>query len=265
MKNVLTIAGSDSSGGAGIQADLKTMCALGVYGMSAITAITAQNTCEVRSVLPVSPDMVVAQIAAVFDDIRVDAVKIGMIVNAGIAGAVADLLVSRSVSNIVLDPVMVAKSGGRLIDERAARETMRLAGIASIITPNLHEAELLAGMTIKTHDDMETAARVIQKQGIGCVLVKGGANRDDADDFLLDGEHGEWLRCSRIPTKNIHGAGCTLSSAIACYLALGESVGEAARCGKRFVTEAISRSLSIGKGNGPLGHLAALYRRAGLA
>lgn len=265
MKNTLTIAGSDSSGGAGIQADLKTMCALGVFGMSAITAITAQNTCEVRSVMPLPPDIVAAQIAAVFDDIPVDAVKVGMIVNADIARAVAEVLVAHSAKNIVLDPVMVAKSGGRLIDETAARETMRLAEFAAIITPNLHEAELLAGIPINSHDDMEAAAKIIQKQGVDNVIIKGGANSDDADDYLLHGEEGEWLRCPRVPTNNIHGAGCTLSSAIACYLALDYSVPDAVRQAKKYVTQAIIHSISLGKGNGPLGHLALLYQQAGLA
>lgn len=262
MKNVLTIAGSDSSGGAGIQADIKTMSALGVFGMSAITALTAQNTSEVRAVMSIPSDFVVAQIAAVFDDIRVHAVKVGMIVNSEIARAVADFLFIRSAKNIVIDPVMVAKSGGRLIDASATKETMRLAKIATIITPNIYEAELLSGKSITSQSDMEKAAKIIQEQGIDNVIVKGGASRENADDYLLCGDEGEWLRCPRIPTNNIHGAGCTLSSAIACYLARGHSTADSVHKAKDFVTHAIRHSIPLGKGNGPLGHLSSLYQKA---
>ncbi len=264
MKNVLTIAGSDSSGGAGIQADLKTMCAFGVFGMSAITSLTVQNTCEVRAVMAAPADIVRGQIDAVFDDIDVHAVKIGMVVNADIAGAVTDALLSRRARNIVVDPVMVSKSGGRLIDDDAVRETMRAAKTAALITPNMLEAALLAGMEVRSHRDMEAAARVIQAQGVANVLVKGGGSARHADDFLLMGTEGVWLRCERVPTRNVHGAGCSLSSAIACGLALGQDVGRAVREAKGYITQAIRDSFSPGKGGGPLGHLAELYRRAGM-
>lgn len=264
MKNVLTIAGSDPSGGAGIQADLKTMGALGVFGMSAITALTVQNTREVRAVAPVSGDMVAKQIEAVFDDITVDAVKVGMIVNAEIAQAVTGVLRARKARNVVVDPVMVAKSGGRLIDDDAVKETLRLAEIATVVTPNLLEAALLADMEINTHADMEEAARKIQKHGVRNVMVKGGANRDDADDYLLADDAGFWLRCPRVPTENVHGAGCTLSSAIACRLALGKDIGQSVRDAKNYVTQAIRDSFRLGGGGGPLGHFAGLYRRAGM-
>lgn len=264
MKNVMTIAGSDSSGGAGIQADIKTMSALGVFGMSAITALTEQNTSEVRAVMSVPADVVAGQIAAVFDDIRVDAVKIGMIVNADIARAVLDELKSREVRHVVVDPVMVAKSGGRLIDDDAVKETMRLAEVAEIMTPNLYEAELLADMKIESHADMEEAARRIQRHGVRNVMVKGGAHQEDADDYLLVENKGTWLRCPRVPTKNVHGAGCTLSSAIASYLALGKDTADAVHAAKDYVTQAIRDSFRLGKGGGPLGHFAALYRRANI-
>ncbi|MCD7898066.1 MAG: bifunctional hydroxymethylpyrimidine kinase/phosphomethylpyrimidine kinase [Planctomycetaceae bacterium] len=263
MKHVLTIAGSDPSGGAGIQADLKTMCALGVYGMTAITALTIQNTREVRGVDAVSPDTVKGQIAAVYDDIRVDAVKIGMVVNAGISATISAELLGRKAKNIVLDPVMVSKSGGRLIDDDAVQETMRLAPAAVVITPNIKEAELLSGMRIVHHGDMETAAKIIQDHGAINILIKGGARETDADDYLLLGKERIWLRSDRVPTKNLHGAGCTLSSAIACFLAKGLKVREAVEAAKDYVHQAIRDSLTVGGGVGPLGHLQALYRRTG--
>ncbi len=260
MKNVLAIAGSDSSGGAGIQADLKTMCALRVYGMTVITAVTAQNSLGVTAFETVTPEIVAAQIAAVFTDIRVDAVKIGMIANAGIAKVVADQLAARKAANIVLDPVMVAKSGSRLIDKKAEQETLRLAASAAVITPNLQEAALLAAIKVKNHADMEEAALRIQAKGVNNVLVKGGALADDADDFLLMGDEKIWLRQQRINTRNIHGAGCTLSSAIAARLALGDSLLPAVQNAKRYVTLAIENSFKIGAGPGPLGHMAEFYR-----
>ena len=264
MKNVITIAGSDCSGGAGIQADIKTMCAHGVFGMSAITALTVQNTQEVRAVMPVPADIVQGQIEAVFDDIRVDAVKVGMVVNADIARAVAETLLAREAGNIVVDPVMVSKSGGRLIDDNAVRETMRVAAVAKLITPNMREAALLAGIPVHSHHEMERAARVIQGQGVANVLVKGGGSDTHADDFLLYGNEGVWLRCARVPTRNLHGAGCSLSSAIACGLALGKDVGSAVEDAKKYITQAIRDSFAPGKGGGPLGHLAEIYRKAGL-
>lgn len=263
MKHVLTIAGSDPSGGAGIQADLKTMCAFGVFGMSAITSLTVQNTQEVRDVMAVPARIVRGQIDAVYDDIRVDAVKVGMIVNADIASAAAEALARHAAVNIVVDPVMVSKSGCPLIDDDAVKATLRIAAHSALMTPNLREASLLAGMEVKDHAGMEEAARRIREQGIDNVLVKGGGLREDADDYLLIGGDGRWLRCERVPTDNLHGAGCTLSSAIACCLALGMDVPDAVDKAKAYVTRAIRDSYAVGKGVGPLGHLAELYRRAG--
>ncbi len=260
MKNVLAIAGSDSSGAAGIQADLKTMAALGVHGMTAITAITAQNSRGVTAVEVISPGMVKAQIAAVFDDIQIDAVKVGMIANADIAKVVSEEIEKRKARQIVLDPVMVAKSGSRLIDREAEEETLRLAQHAAVVTPNLQEAVLLAGMEIKSQPDMEKAAELIQAKGARNVLVKGGARKEDADDFLLLGKEKIWLRCQRVKTANINGAGCTLSSAIACRLALGDPLLQAVQSAKRYVTRALEHSYQIGFGPGPLGHMVEFHR-----
>ncbi|MCD8352593.1 MAG: bifunctional hydroxymethylpyrimidine kinase/phosphomethylpyrimidine kinase [Planctomycetaceae bacterium] len=264
MKHVLTIAGSDSSGGAGIQADLKTMCAFGVFGMSAITAITVQNTQEVRGVMAVPPETVAGQIDAVYDDIRVDAVKVGMVMNAPVATAISDTLARHGAVNIVVDPVMVSKSGCPLIDDDAVQATIRLASRAVLTTPNLREASLLAGMEVTDHTGMEEAARRMRAKGIENVLVKGGGLTEDADDYLLLGDSGMWLRCDRVPTTNLHGAGCSLSSAVACGLAKGRDVHDAVTAAKAFVTQAIRDSLSVGKGVGPLGHLSEVYRRAGV-
>jgi phosphomethylpyrimidine kinase len=264
MHTALTVAGSDPSGGAGIQADLKTMCAFGVFGMSAVTALTIQNTRSVSGVHEVPADMVRGQIEAVFDDIPPDAVKVGMVANAGIAAAIREALEKRDVPRLVIDPVMVSKSGCRLIHDDAVKETVRLMRTAVLVTPNLPEASLLADMDITTKDDMREAARKIQILGVQGVLVKGGALRGDADDFLLIGNDELWLTCPRIATRNTHGTGCTLSAAIVCGLAQGLSVTEATIQAKRYVTEAIKNGVDIGHGVGPLGHMAALAKRAGL-
>lgn len=259
MKNVLTIAGSDSGGSAGIQADLKTMCALGVFGMSAITAITVQNTMEVRAVHDIPPEVVAGQIEAVFDDIRVDAVKVGMVVNPHIARAIRTTLEKYGAENVVVDPVMVSKGGSRLLFEDSQKEIVLLSASAAVITPNLFEAELLAGMPIKTRDDMRRAACAIRDQGVNNVLVKGGRLDGDADDFLLH-ENGEtWLECPRIHTRNTNGTGCTLSSAIACGLAKGMDLEQAVIHAKDYVTQAIKDGLDVGRGAGPLGHMVRLY------
>ena len=257
MKHVLTIAGSDSCGCAGIQADLKTMTALGVFGMSAITAITVQNTREVRAVHELPPEIVTGQIDAVFDDIAVDAVKVGMVANAAVARAIREALDRRRPANVVVDPVMVSKSGCRLLSDGAVQEIMRLVASASLVTPNMPEAELMSGMKIRDRADMPAAARAIRAKGAVNVLVKGGRLTDSADDLLLLDDREIWLNCPRIPTRNVNGTGCTLSSAIACGLAKGHSVEEAVREGKRYVTEGIRFSLDIGQGPGPLGHFAA--------
>ncbi len=264
MHTVLTIAGSDSSGGAGIQADLKTMCAFGMFGMSAITALTIQNTQSVRGMHEVPPDVVAGQIDAVFDDITVDAVKVGMVVNADIARAIRTSLAKRNVARLVVDPVMVSKSGCRLIHDDAVRETILLMKSAVLVTPNLPEASLLAGFDIHTKDDMRKAAYTIRDLGVAGVLVKGGALDGDADDFLLTSEGERWLPCPRIKTRHTHGTGCTLSAAIACGLAQGLSPTEATVQAKAYVTQTIRDGVDIGHGVGPLGHMVALSHRAGL-
>jgi hydroxymethylpyrimidine/phosphomethylpyrimidine kinase len=265
MKNVLTIAGSDSSGGAGIQADLKTMCALGVYGMSVITAVTAQNTQGVYGVQEISADMVDGQIRAVFEDIRVDAVKVGMVSSEEIIKTIRERLLDLGAKNIVVDPVMVSKSGYPLLREEAARAIHGLTEIADVVTPNIPEAEILAGFSIKTEEDMRRAAGVIAERGAKNVLVKGGHRMaEGAGDLLLTGGNFIFLRAERIDTKNTHGTGCTLSAAIASRLALGDTVEAAVRAAKNYITQAIIDSYDVGKGTGPVGHLSALYRRAGM-
>ena len=263
VKNVLTIAGSDCSGGAGIQADLKTMCALGVYGMSAVTAVTVQNTQKVYAVQEMSPAIVAGQIDAVMDDIPVDAVKIGMMANAGNIRVIHDRLLARRTANIVLDPVMISKSGCSLLDREAEDELRRLIPAADLVTPNMMEAGALAGMKVTDRDAMREAARAIAGLGAKNVLVKGGLLEGDADDLLLLDGVEEWLRSPRVDTGNIQGTGCSLSSAIACHLARGETLRAATEKAKAFVTRALRDSLSIGRGVGPLGHMVQLYREAG--
>ena len=265
MKNVLTIAGSDSSGGAGVQADLKTMCALGVYGMSVITAVTAQNTQGVYGVQEIDTDMVDRQIRAVFEDIRVDAVKVGMVSSVEIIRTIRERLRALGAKNIVVDPVMVSKSGYSLLREEALPAIRELTEIADVVTPNIPEAEILAGFPIKTEEDMRRAAGIIAAQWAKNVLIKGGHRvGDGAGDLLLAGGNFVFLRADRIDTKNTHGTGCTLSSAIACRLARGDGVEDAVRAAKDYITQAIIDSYEAGKGTGPVGHLAALYRRAGM-
>ena len=265
MKNVLSIAGSDSSGGAGIQADLKTMCALGVYGMTVITAITAQNTRGVYGVQEIDSPMVAAQIDAVFTDISVDAVKIGMVSSVDIIRTIRASLLDCKAKNIVVDPVMVSKSGYNLLKPEALEAVQELAAIADVLTPNIPEAELLSGLSIKTEEDMQAAARKIAGMGAKHVLVKGGHRvGSDAADLLFTGGNFIRLQTTRIDTKHTHGTGCTLSSAIACRLALGDSVEKAVRVAKDYITEAIRDAYPVGGGNGPVGHLAALYRKAGM-
>ena len=263
MKNVLTIAGSDSGGGAGIQADLKTMCALGVFGMTAVTAVTMQNTQRVSGVQEIDPVVVAGQIDAVYADLRVDAVKIGMLSSLEIIRAVGGRLRHYGSSPVVLDPVMVSKSGCRLLREEAERELTGLFSFADVITPNLPEAELLAGMRIRDDADTAAAAERIRALGARNVLIKGGRRESDANDLLLLEGEAVWLAAPRVDTRNINGAGCTLSSAIACFLAKGLDVRRAVEAAKSYVTRALRDSLSIGGGVGPLGHLVDLYRRAG--
>jgi hydroxymethylpyrimidine/phosphomethylpyrimidine kinase len=251
----LTIAGSDSGGGAGIQADLKTFHALGVWGMSAITAVTVQNTKGVSGYEELSPETVAEQIRAVVTDIGVDAAKTGMLASTPIIEAVADVLRETSVPNLVVDPVSVSKHGHPLLAEDAvdALRTLILPG-ATLVTPNLHEAALLAGFLVRTEEDMERAGRAILGLGAGAVLVKGGhlAGRAAAVDVLVGSDGVERCEQERIDTPHTHGTGCVLSAAIAANLALGLDLLDAVDRGKAFVTEAIRRHLEIGQGIGPV-------------
>lgn len=255
MRKALTIAGSDSGGGAGIQADLKTFAAHGVFGTSAITAITAQNTTGVSAVVALAPEMVVAQIDAVLSDLGTDAVKIGMLANRGIIDAVAAALERHALGNIVLDTVMVAKGGARLLDEDAIGAMRdRLLPLATVITPNAREAEALAGGRIASVNDLEPAARRLLDLGARAVIVKGGHLDGPADDLLHDGTRAIWLRADRIDTRHTHGTGCTFSSAIAASLALGDDLETAARRAKDYVTRAIAQAPGLGHGHGPVQH-----------
>ena len=257
MKSVLTIAGSDSSGGAGIQADIKTIQAMGLFAQSAITALTAQNTTGVYGVHDVPADFVTQQIDVVFDDIRPDAVKIGMVSSVEIVAAIADALVRNGAENIVVDPVMVATSGSALASSEsvvALRE--KLIPLAAVITPNIPEAEALFGAEISTRAEQEQAAREIARATGVAVLVKGGHGENDANDVLArpDGEV-VWFEGERIDNPNTHGTGCTLSSAIACGLAEGRSLEEAIERAKSYITGALAAQLDLGKGSGPLDHM----------
>ncbi len=255
IKTALTIAGSDSSGGAGIQADLKTMLANGIYGMSAITALTAQNTTGVTAISEVTPEFLGQQIDAVFTDIFPDAVKIGMTVNDKLIKVIENRLVFYKARNIVVDPVMIATSGARLISEEAITVLKeKLLPVATVITPNIPEAEVLSGMKISDKAYMEKAAERINAT-YGCaVLLKGGHSINDADDLLLaDGEM-IWFSGKRIDNPNTHGTGCTLSSAIASNLAKGYDLKQSVRLAKKYVSGALSAMLDLGKGSGPMHH-----------
>lgn len=261
IHNVLSIAGSDPSGGAGVQADLKSFGALGAYGMAAITALTAQNTRGVRSFAAMEPDFVAAQIDAVFEDIRVDAVKIGMVATAGIAQAIADRLEAHGAQNIVVDPVMVATSGDPLLAADAvAAVTTRLLPLATVATPNLPEAAKLIGAApIRTLAEMRAAMPALLGLGAGWVLLKGGHLEEsgEAVDLLGHAASGQIveLRARRVATKNTHGTGCTLSSALAASLP-GRSVPEAAQAAKEYLTAALAAAdrLEVGGGHGPVNH-----------
>ena len=260
MKKVLTIAGSDSSGGAGIQADLKTMAAHGVYGMSVITALTAQNTTGVFGILNADPKFVGCQLDAVFTDIFPDAVKIGMVSNAGIIETISGRLAKYRPKNVVLDPVMVATSGSKLLDDAAAEALMtKLFPLADVITPNIPEAEVLSGMRITNAGDMLESAKKISDMFKGYILIKGGHRPDTADDLLYSGRAGEqwetWLEGKRIDNPNTHGTGCTLSSAIACNLADDYDIIESVKEAKGYITRALESGLDLGTGSGPLNHL----------
>lgn len=271
MKKVLTIAGSDSCGGAGIQADLKSFSANGVYGMSVITAITAQNTMGVFAVKDLDEEIIKAQIDAIFTDIAVDAVKIGMVSLISTIDAIWEKLELYKPKNIVLDPVMISKSGFSLLKPEAKTALIKkLIPLASLITPNVPEAEEIlkevnSGITeIKTVEDMEKAAKEIYKLGCKNVLLKGGHIEGDAIDVLYDGSEFMHFYSERIHTKNTHGTGCTLSSSIAANLALGFSMKEAIKNSKEYITIAIKHSLDIGYGVGPTNHFYELYKKGGI-
>lgn len=256
MEKLLTIAGSDSSGGAGIQADLKTFVAHKVYGMSVITSLTAQNTTGVTGVVDTPPEFVGKQLDAVFTDIYPDAIKIGMVSNEEIIKVIADKLKEYGAKNIVLDPVMVATSGSALMKSTATRALIQeLLPLADIITPNMSEAAALSGIEVNTKEGMEKAAKIIGKCIKGVVLVKGGHLEDSADDVLyIDGEV-HWVEGKRIANPNTHGTGCTLSSAIAVNLAKGMNAIDAFTKAKEYLTGAIEANLDLGQGRGPLNHL----------
>ena len=255
MKKVLTIAGSDCSGGAGIQADIKTMTVNGVYAMSAITALTAQNTTGVTGIIEVTPDFLGKQLDAVFTDIRPDAVKIGMVSGKALIETIADKLEVDHAENIVVDPVMVATSGARLISEEAIGALKeRLLPMATVLTPNIPEAEVLADMQVKTEEDMVTAAEVISRR-YGCaVLLKGGHQLNDANDLLYREGSIKWFCGRRIDNPNTHGTGCTLSSAIAANLAKGFDLDTSVERAKEYISGALAAMLDLGNGSGPMNH-----------
>jgi hydroxymethylpyrimidine/phosphomethylpyrimidine kinase len=261
MKNVLSIAGSDCSGGAGAQADLKTFSAHGVFGMSVIVSVVAENTSRVIGFQDVSPDMIREQMDAVFEDIPVDAVKIGMLSCAATMRAVAEKLREYKPRWVVLDPVMYAKNGAPLMDPAATGELIEtVMPLADVVTPNIPEAERIAGVSINGLDDMKRAAESIMAMGPRGALIKGGHSSGDATDVLYDGKNFQLFSAPRIDTKNTHGTGCTYSSAIASNLALGLSLADATRRAKGYVTGAIRHSLPIGRGHGPTNHFFDMYK-----
>lgn len=265
MKHVLTIAGSDTCGGAGIQADIKTFSALGTYGMSVITAVTVQNTQGVFGCQDITPDIIKAQIDAIFTDIEVSAVKIGMVSQIETIKAISEKLKQYQPQNVVLDPVMISKSGFDLMQPNA-KETLikELIPLAFVVTPNLPEAEVITGISIKNLKDMEKAAQIIHNMGTKNVLIKGGHLQQDATDILFDGKQYYYMKGERIHTKNTHGTGCTLSSAIAANLAKGQTIQQSVKNAKDYITIAIEHALDIGKGVGPTNHFYTLYQKAGM-
>ncbi|HWQ78572.1 MAG TPA: bifunctional hydroxymethylpyrimidine kinase/phosphomethylpyrimidine kinase [Anaerovoracaceae bacterium] len=256
MKTALTIAGSDSCGGAGIQADIKTMTALGVYAMSAVTALTAQNTTGVTDIMEVTPEFLGRQIDSIFTDIRPDAVKIGMVSSAGLIETISEKLDFYQAKNIVVDPVMISTSGSKLLQDEAV-ETLKkcLLPQADLLTPNIPEASILSGISIANEEDMVKAAEIISRE-YGCaVLCKGGHSINDASDVLYRDNRYTWFTGERIDNPNTHGTGCTLSSAIASGLTRGLDLETSIRLAKEFVSGALRAMLDLGKGNGPLNHM----------
>lgn len=262
MKTALSIAGSDSCGGAGIQADIKTMAANGVYAMTAITALTAQNTTGVTGIWETTADFLSKQLDAVFQDIFPDAVKIGMVSSAALIGVIAEKLKQYNARHIVVDPVMVATSGSNLMQKEAMEDLKRrLLPLAELITPNIPEAELLADMQIRCAEDMEVAAEKLSNE-FGCsVLLKGGHSINDANDLLWKNGCGKWFSARRIDNPNNHGTGCTLSSAIAANLAKGKPMEEAVQRAKDYISGALEAMLDLGSGSGPMDHLFDLKSR----
>lgn len=259
MKTALSIAGSDSSGGAGIQADIKTMTANGVYAMSAITALTAQNTTGVQGILEVSPAFLAQQIDSVFTDIRPDAVKIGMVASPGLIAVISEKLRQYQAVNIVVDPVMVATSGARLISGDAVNALKgHLLPLATVLTPNIPEAEALCGMKVRSPEDMLAAARHISETYRCAVLCKGGHQLNDANDLLYRNGEYRWFHGKRIHNPNTHGTGCTLSSAIASNLAKGYDLDAAVEKAKAYLSGALAAMLDLGAGSGPLHHAFAM-------
>ncbi|MDU4960755.1 MAG: bifunctional hydroxymethylpyrimidine kinase/phosphomethylpyrimidine kinase [Sporomusaceae bacterium] len=264
MATALTIAGSDSSGGAGIQADIKTFSALGVFGMSAITALTAQNTLGVSDIREMDTEIIRAQISAVFEDIAVGAVKIGMLSSSAITRAVAASLRQYRAKAVVVDPVMIAKSGSRLLQPEAiAALKTELFPLADVVTPNLFEAGEIVGFAVNDLKGMEAAARAVHALGARHVVIKGGHLEGAACDVLFDGTTFVYLENERINTPHTHGTGCTFSSAIAAGLAKGMSVEAAVRQAKEYITGAIRHGFPLGRGVGPTHHFFALYEKAG--
>ena len=255
MKIALTIAGSDSGGGAGIQADIKTMITNGVFATCAITALTAQNTTGVTGIYEVTDEFLGQQLDAVFTDLYPDAVKIGMVSSSALIAMIAKKLRQYDARNIVVDPVMVATSGAKLISDDAIKTlTDELLPLATVLTPNIPEAEVLSGMTITSEDEMVEAAKIIYET-YGCaVLCKGGHQVNDANDLLYSADGPVWFKGKRIDNPNTHGTGCTLSSAIASNLAKGKSLEEAVKAAKDYISGALAAMLDLGKGSGPLAH-----------
>lgn len=265
MKKALTIAGSDCSGGAGIQADLKTFSAHGIFGMSVIVSVVAENTVRVIDIQDITPDMIKKQIDAVFEDIEVDAVKIGMLSEPYCMNAVSEKLKEYKPKNVVVDPVMYAKNGCPLMNPNSIDMLIEnIIPLASVITPNIPEAEKISNIKINSLEDMKKSAEIIYKMGPENVLVKGGHYIGDAIDILYDGNNFYEFKTKRIDTKNTHGTGCTLSSAIASNLALGFDIKKSIENSKKYVTDAIEHSLDIGKGNGPTNHFYELYKKGGI-
>lgn len=255
MKKILTIAGSDCSGGAGIQADIKTITVHGMYAMSVITSLTAQNTMEVSGILDVPPEFVGQQLDSIFTDIIPDCIKIGMVSNSDIIKIIARKLKQYQAGIIVLDPVMVSTSGSRLLSEEAQDTLLKeLFPIAALLTPNIPEAEVLTGKEIKTKQQQEQAAAWLGQNYQTAVLVKGGHNMGDAEDVLWENGAIHWFRTPRVNNDNTHGTGCTLSSAIACQLAKGEAMKDSVSMAKEYITGALKDGLNLGHGSGPLNH-----------